>query len=67
MAKVADVSDAFSAADAMSVGDVFGKKHKKNTRKAIDPSKRPRPTSVVAAAPTCLASTSTASPDASSS
>ncbi|XP_066333146.1 uncharacterized protein [Miscanthus floridulus] len=70
--KVANVSDAFGAASAMSMGDMFGKKHKKNTRKATDPPadvapKRPRPTSVAASAPTRLASISTASPKSSSS
>ena len=38
-AKVADVYDAFRLADTMSVGDVLGKKPKKNSRKSSDPLK----------------------------
>jgi len=55
--KVADVSDAFGAANTMSVGRVFGKKHKKRSRKSADLPvdaglKRPRPSSMEVATPT---------------
>ena len=71
-AKIADVNDAFGVADTMSVGDVFSKNPKKKTRKAANPSsaiapKRPRSSSIAQAAPTRLASASTASLDASGS
>jgi hypothetical protein len=36
-AKVADVYNAFGLADTMSVGDVLGKKSKKNSRKSSNP------------------------------
>lgn len=70
-AKVVDVNDAFGAANAMCVGDVFRRKHKKNTQKATDPptdivAKRLRPSSATMAVPTRLVSISTTSPDASS-
>jgi hypothetical protein len=35
-AKVTDVNNAFSLADTMSIGDLFTKKSKKNSRKAGD-------------------------------
>ena len=36
-AKVADVHDAFGLADTMSIGDLFTKKTKKNSRPANGP------------------------------
>jgi hypothetical protein len=38
-AKIADVNDAFILANTMSVGDLFTKKEKKNSRKASEPLK----------------------------
>ena len=38
-AKVVDVYDAFGLVDTMSIGDVLGKKSKKNFRKSSDPPK----------------------------
>ena len=68
--KVADVSDAFGAADTMSVGYVFGKKQKKNFHKYDDPlkdtgSKRTKVSSAEEPSSVHPASTPTASPDAS--
>ena len=40
-AKVADVDDAFSIVNTLSIGDLFTKKAKKNSRKAVDPPKEP--------------------------
>ena len=37
--KVTDVHDSFGLAYTMSIGDLFDKKAKKNSRKARDPSK----------------------------
>ena len=70
--KIADVSDAFGMANTMSVGDVFGKNAKKKSCKAVDPpsevaSKRPRPSSTMAAAPTQLTFASMVAADASGS
>jgi len=71
-AKVADVNDAFGAADTMLIGDVFGKNPKKKTCKAADPPldvapKRPRLSSATVVAPTQLASASALAADASGS
>jgi hypothetical protein len=68
--KVADVSDAFGVADTMSIGDVFGKKQKKSSRKSADPpkdagSKRAKISSVEEPVPTRPAPAPAASPDAS--
>ena len=41
-AKAADVYDAFGLVDTMSVGDVIGKKSKKNSRKSSDSPKDAR-------------------------
>ena len=38
-AKVVDVYDAFGLAETMSIGDVLGRKSKKNSRKSSDPLK----------------------------
>jgi hypothetical protein len=67
--KIADVDDAFGAANTMSISDLFGKNPKKKTHKAVDlPSdiiqKRPRLSSVAMAAPTRLAFASMVSPEA---
>ena len=40
-AKVVDVHDTFGIADTMSVGDLFTKKTKKNSRLANEPPKEP--------------------------
>jgi len=71
-AKVADVNDAFGAADTMLIGDVFGKNPKKKTCKATDSPldvapKRPRLSSTTVVAPTQLASASALAADASGS
>ena len=49
------------AADTMSVGDLFGRKHKTNSRKAADPpvdagTKKPKQSSEETTLPTCLVS-----------
>ena len=54
--RIADVNDAFGAADTMSIGDVLGKNTRKKTRKASDLSskvnpKRPRPSFAAVATP----------------
>ena len=64
------MNEASGVADAMFIGDVFGKKQKKSTRQAADSPagvalKRPRLSYVVVATPTWLASASTMSPHAS--
>ena len=59
--KVTDVADAFGVADTMSVGDLFGRKHKTNSGKAADPpvdagTKKPKQSSEETTLPTCLVS-----------
>ena len=71
-AKVADVYDAFGLVDTMSVGDVIGKKSKKNSRKSSDSPKdvganKARLTSAEEAASVRLVATPVASPDISGS
>ena len=71
-AKAADVYDAFGLVDTMSVGDVIGKKSKKNSRKSSDPLKdvdvkKARLTSVEEAASVRSVATPVASPDISGS
>ena len=67
--KVADMNDAFCAADTMSTRDMFDKNPKKKTCKAANPSsdvapKGPKPSSIAAVAPTLVTFASIASPDA---
>jgi len=71
-AKVADVYDAFGLVDTMSVGDVIGKKSKKNSRKSSDSpkdarAKKARLTYVEEAASIRPMATPMASPDISGS
>ena len=67
-AKVVDVNDAFGLEDPMSVGDLFTKKAKNNSRKSGDlpketGTKKARMTSAEEAPSTRLAPTPVASPD----
>ena len=71
-AKVVDVYDAFGLVDTMSIGDVLGKKSKKNFRKSSDPPKdtgvkKARLTSAEEAASVAPITTPVISPDISGS